>query len=107
AGTNAPVIPVYLDGLWGSIFSYRGGRFFWKWPRGWPYSISILFGRPIHSPTSAGQVRQTVQQLGVDAMDYRKDRETLCPRRFLRQCRRSRFRQKLADSSGQQLTGGR
>src|SRR5690606_10924645 len=32
AGTGCPVIPVYLHGLWGSIFSYRGGRFFWKWP---------------------------------------------------------------------------
>ena len=31
-GTGAPIIPVYLDELWGSIFSFRGGRFFWKWP---------------------------------------------------------------------------
>src|SRR5262249_21925065 len=23
-GTSAPVIPVYLDGLWGSIFSFKG-----------------------------------------------------------------------------------
>ena len=29
-GTGCPVIPVYLDELWGSIFSYSGGRFFWK-----------------------------------------------------------------------------
>ncbi|HAY80662.1 MAG TPA: acyl-[ACP]--phospholipid O-acyltransferase, partial [Planctomycetaceae bacterium] len=31
-GTDAPVIPVYLDELWGSIFSFNKGRFFWKWP---------------------------------------------------------------------------
>ena len=31
-GTGAPIIPVYLDELWGSIFSFRGGKFFWKWP---------------------------------------------------------------------------
>ena len=31
--TPVPVIPVYVDQLWGSIFSYYGGRLFWKWPR--------------------------------------------------------------------------
>ena len=40
-GTEVPLIPVYLDELWGSIFSFQGGRFFWKWPRRWPYPISI------------------------------------------------------------------
>ena len=34
--TGAPIIPVYLDELWGSIFSFRGGKFFWKWPTSQP-----------------------------------------------------------------------
>ena len=38
-GTGVPIIPVYLDELWGSIFSFQGGKFFWKWPRQWPYPI--------------------------------------------------------------------
>ena len=46
-GTDAPVIPVYLDGLWGSIFSFKGEKFFWKWPERLPYPMSIHFGRPI------------------------------------------------------------
>ncbi|MFN9042322.1 MAG: 1-acyl-sn-glycerol-3-phosphate acyltransferase, partial [Planctomyces sp.] len=32
-GTNAPVVPVCLDELWGSIFSYDQGKFLWKRPR--------------------------------------------------------------------------
>src|SRR5208283_91674 len=32
-----PVVPVYLSGVWGSIFSFDGGKFFWKWPRRIPY----------------------------------------------------------------------
>lgn len=107
SGTDAPVIPVYLDGLWGSIFSFRGGRFLWKMPRRWPYPVSILFGPPIVAPEGSGEVRQAVQQLGVEAMQYRKGREKLPPRLFLRQCRRSLFRPKFADSSGLQLTGGK
>ena len=35
-GVDAPIIPVCLDGVWGSIFSYQKGRFFWKLPRRLP-----------------------------------------------------------------------
>src|SRR5262249_19844942 len=36
-GVDVPIIPVNLDGVWGSIFSFAGGKFFWKWPRKVPY----------------------------------------------------------------------
>jgi len=61
--TAAPVVPVYLDGLWGSIFSYAGGRFFWKLPRRWRYPVLIRFGRPIYNPGSVDQVREAVLSL--------------------------------------------
>jgi acyl-[acyl-carrier-protein]-phospholipid O-acyltransferase/long-chain-fatty-acid--[acyl-carrier-protein] ligase len=63
-GTAAPVIPVYLGGLWGSIFSFERGKVFWKWPRRWPYPVSIRFGRPIAEPADTEQVRQVVAALG-------------------------------------------
>src|SRR5207248_9919431 len=30
---NAQVVPVWLDQLWGSIFSFQGGKFFRKFPK--------------------------------------------------------------------------
>lgn len=105
-GTGAPIIPVYLDELWGSIFSYSGGKFFWKWPRHWQYPVSIYFGKPIHEPKNVSQVRQAVQYLGVKAMEQRKGRQMVVPRQFLRQSRKSLFRLKLSDSTGQECTGG-
>jgi len=104
-GTQIPVIPVYLDELWGSIFSHKGGKFFWKWPSQWPYPVSILFGPAITNPGDVHQVRSAVQKLGVDAVEKRKDRERLLPRVFLRNCRKSLFRIKVADSMGTELTG--
>src|SRR6185437_12246029 len=80
-GTGAPVVPVYLHGLWGSIFSYRGGTFFWKRPRQWPYPVSILFGQPIHEPKETDVVRFAVQELGATAMEVGKNRE-LSPARL-------------------------
>ena len=43
---EAPVVPVWLDQLWGSIFSFQGGRFFKKWPRAMPYRVTVAFGQP-------------------------------------------------------------
>ena len=104
-GTGAPVVPVYLDELWGSIFSFQGGRFFWKRPRRWPYPVSIHFGPPLEEPLDVHRVRQAVQNLGVSAVQQRSSRTMILPRAFLRMCRRSFFRAKMADSSGAELKG--
>lgn len=103
--TGAPVVPVYLGGLWGSVFSFASGKFFWKRPRRWPYPISIHFGRPMGQPTHALEVRQAVQELEVVAMQKDEDRTMTLPRRFLRMCRRNLRHAKLADSTGVELTG--
>ncbi len=63
-GTDAPVVPVHIDGLWGSVFSFERGRYFWKWPRGWRRRVTLRIGLPIDNPGDAEQVRQTVIELG-------------------------------------------
>jgi acyl-[acyl-carrier-protein]-phospholipid O-acyltransferase/long-chain-fatty-acid--[acyl-carrier-protein] ligase len=105
-GTNAPLIPVYLDELWGSIFSFRGGRFFWKWPTALPRRVSIWFGPTLDDPKDIHDVRQAVQDLGAEAVAGRKQRTAALPRAMVRNCRKSMFRFKLADSTGVKLTGG-
>ena len=104
-GTKSPVVPIYLDELWGSIFSYHGGRAFWKWPRQWPYPVSILFGPPVEHPEDVQQVRQAVERLGVEAVERRKGRTMNLPKTFLKTCHRAWRRSKVADSTGADLTG--
>jgi acyl-[acyl-carrier-protein]-phospholipid O-acyltransferase/long-chain-fatty-acid--[acyl-carrier-protein] ligase len=106
-GTGCPVIPVYLHGLWGSIFSYRGGKFFWKWPRKWPYPVTIVFGEPVAEPRGPHHIRQRVEELGVSAVDIEKPRQLAPIRQFVRQCKSAGSRPKLADSSGLELTGAK
>lgn len=106
-GTGCPVIPVYLDELWGSIFSFSGGGFFWKLPRRWPYPVSISFGEQLADPDNVESVRQAVQCLGVDSVEARKNRILVPQRQAVRQLKKTRFRQKIADSSGTKLTGGK
>ena len=42
-----PLIPMWLDGAWGSIFSFERGRFFRKLPYRLPYGMTVAFGREI------------------------------------------------------------
>ncbi len=104
--TDAPVVPVYLDGLWGSIFSFESGKFFWKWPKRWPYPIDIHFGRSFTRPPDIQTVRREVERLGVQAVEQRANETAALIKTFIRRCKQRCFRPKIADSTGQELTGG-
>ena len=71
-GTDAPVIPVHLGELWGSIFSFERGKFFWKWPLKVPYPVSIVFGRPMVGIKDQQEVRLEVEALGYQTMQESK-----------------------------------
>ncbi len=62
-----PVIPVRLEGVWGSIFSFSGGRAFWKWPRRLPYPVTVRFGDPLPSSVSAAELREVLVTMGEAA----------------------------------------
>ena len=63
---DVPVVPVWLDQLWGSIFSFQGGRFFSKWPQHVPYPVTVAFGEPL-TPAQAdiATVREKLLILGA------------------------------------------
>ena len=46
-----PLIPMWCDGSWGSIFSFERGRFFSKLPRWSPVGMTLAFGPEI-DPTN-------------------------------------------------------
>ncbi len=105
-GTDAPVIPIYLDELWGSIFSLERGKSIWQWPKRLPYSISIHFGDLIESPDDIHTIRQAVLELGARAMEKRSDKITNLPSAFIRRCKERKHGSKVADSTGVDLGGG-
>src|SRR6202007_1477480 len=62
-GVDAPIIPVHLDGVWGSIFSFERWRFLWKMTRAIPYPVTVSFGKPMPSTATPFEVRSAVQEL--------------------------------------------
>ncbi len=105
-GVDAPVIPVALDGLSGSPSSFQQGRFVWRLPARIPYPVTVAFGKPLPSATTAFAARQAVQDLLAAAWSHRRDRMQTLPRQFVRTARRFPFRQAMADAQTPRLRFG-
>jgi acyl-[acyl-carrier-protein]-phospholipid O-acyltransferase/long-chain-fatty-acid--[acyl-carrier-protein] ligase len=101
---DVPIIPVNLDGVWGSIFSFAGGRFLWKLPRHIPYPVRVTFGAPLPSTATSQEARQAVQDLGAEAFERRKRHMRPLPRTFLYTARRHPFRFAMADGQTPKLS---
>jgi acyl-[acyl-carrier-protein]-phospholipid O-acyltransferase/long-chain-fatty-acid--[acyl-carrier-protein] ligase len=104
-GRNVPIIPVHLDNLWGSIFSYSGGRFIWKMPPRIPYPVTVSFGPPLPPNTTPQEARQAVQELSEVSWRSRKAHRRPLHHSFVRSMRRHPFRLVFADSSRPHVSG--
>ncbi len=93
---SAPVIPIYLDGLWGHPLSLKSGR--WSLRR----AVTIHIGVPLHGTASAQEMRQRVVELSASTGCG----ETLS-HGFVRSARRNWRAAALADSTGTRLSYGR
>ena len=100
---DAPIVPVGLDGVWGSIFSFYRGRFLWKIPRRRPYPITVNYGHPMPSSATPFEVRQAVQDLLAEAWQNRKQRMNPLSRLLIRTARRHPFRFAMADAQNQKV----
>src|SRR2546423_3224320 len=103
-GVNVPIVPVNLDGVWGSIFSFAGGKFLWKFPRQIPYPARVTFGKPLPPTAMAQEVRRAVQDLGAEAFARRKKRMHTLPESFIYSARRHPFRFAMADGQRPKLS---
>lgn len=98
-GRTVPIIPVHLDRVWGSIFSFNRGRFLWKMPERLPYPVTVSFGTPLPSHTTAHELRGKIQELGEAAWQLRKPSRRPLHREFIWSMRRYPFRLAMADQT--------
>jgi len=103
---EAPIIPVCVDGVWGSVFSFHQRRFFWKAPRRLPHPVTLSFGAPLPAASTAFQVRSVIQALNTDAWPHRRKGMKLLHRALVRRARRNPFRFAMADARTAKLTFG-
>jgi acyl-[acyl-carrier-protein]-phospholipid O-acyltransferase/long-chain-fatty-acid--[acyl-carrier-protein] ligase len=106
-GLDVPIVPVYLDRVWGSIFSFKGGRFFWKWPVRVPYPVTVAFGRPLPSKATAAEVRLALQTVGCELAMQRRPVDESLGRQFVRTAKHEWGTFAMADATATPMTFGR
>jgi acyl-[acyl-carrier-protein]-phospholipid O-acyltransferase / long-chain-fatty-acid--[acyl-carrier-protein] ligase len=105
-GVKAPIIPVCLDGVWGSVFSFAQGTFMRKLPKEFLHPVTVTFGKRMQSTATPLEVRQAVQELQSDAWPMRKRHMKTVHWSFIGTARTNWRRFAMADSSGKQVTFG-
>lgn len=106
-GIDAPIIPMHLDRVWGSIFSFKGGRFIWKWPQRIPYHVTVSYGSAMPAESKAPEIRRAVQELASAAVEFRKKEMQPLHREFIIEARRHSLRFSMADGQNPHVNFGR
>ncbi len=69
---KCPILPVWVDGTWGSIFSFERWRFFKKVPYRVPYGLSIAIGGEItEEKPDRALVRAAMMKTSAAAVELR------------------------------------
>jgi acyl-[acyl-carrier-protein]-phospholipid O-acyltransferase/long-chain-fatty-acid--[acyl-carrier-protein] ligase len=83
---GVPIIPAFIDGVWGSVFSFAGNTYLWKSPRLMPTPVFVQFGAPIpHEQATPAHARKVLLDLGAEAFEERP----ILRRHLGRECVRS------------------
>jgi len=99
--TGVPIIPAYIGGAWGNIFSYARNRHIYLNR----YPMHILFGTPL-AADQASQVRTAVMELSVRYFEARKHQRLPLADAFVRTARRNWSHPSVNDTTGKSLTYG-
>jgi acyl-[acyl-carrier-protein]-phospholipid O-acyltransferase / long-chain-fatty-acid--[acyl-carrier-protein] ligase len=65
--TGASLIPFYMQGLWGSTYSFAKGGFFNSLRSARFRNLTIHFGTPVANDISSKELRRIVQDLSIEA----------------------------------------
>jgi acyl-[acyl-carrier-protein]-phospholipid O-acyltransferase/long-chain-fatty-acid--[acyl-carrier-protein] ligase len=106
-GTNAPIIPVYLGGAWGSIFSHAGRGRYRNHRLRIPYPMHIHIGSPLPSSAEPHEVRLAVQELGSAYHEKAQSQKGSLATGMIKSARRFWGHPFVSDTTGKRLTQGK
>lgn len=67
---KVPIIPVFMDGLWGGMLSYKGSLSFIKMPKKIPHRFTVVYGEALESDKANVEIlRECYQSLSALALD--------------------------------------
>ncbi|MEM9588846.1 MAG: AMP-binding protein, partial [Planctomycetota bacterium] len=102
---DAVVVPMWLEGMWGSIFSYSGGKFFFKKPDRLRRRVTLRIGKPLPADTPLDTLRQQVQLLGSESGIQEREQLPHLASQVVRVWRKRGGQIQAADSTGVEVSG--
>ena len=74
-GSDAPIIPMYIDGLYGHPLSLKDGKMFASWDMAWRPVITIRIGEPIYGSITPEELRNRVLELSpyASSVSFKED----------------------------------
>lgn len=107
--SGARVLPVWLESLWGSVFSYSKEKVFWKIPERLPYEAQVFFGTPLAAEElEPAKVRSLIYDLSAEALSARGEFQQHLAFACLRGLKGRQFKTVIVDAfqNGKSLKGG-
>ncbi len=108
AGVDAPVIPVFLGGIWSTrfsryrtIFEHRKAPFRWRCP------VEVVVGEPLPASTKSWEIQAAVRSLSRVQYDARRGPQRSVALAFVRAARKHFRQSAIYDTSGRELSFGK
>jgi acyl-[acyl-carrier-protein]-phospholipid O-acyltransferase/long-chain-fatty-acid--[acyl-carrier-protein] ligase len=103
---DAPIIPVALDGALGGPWSYQRGHFLHLVTAHCPHPVTVSFGKPLPANSTPFAVREAVQELQVNAWQFRRAQMQPLHRNLIRMARRHPHRFAMTDATAGKVSFG-
>jgi acyl-[acyl-carrier-protein]-phospholipid O-acyltransferase/long-chain-fatty-acid--[acyl-carrier-protein] ligase len=105
-GTSYSIVPTYIGGSWGSIFSYFYGKPVSTLPKKIRLPIGIHFGKAMPANSNAFQIRQRVMELSCDYFNSLKSTGRSLADHFVQIARKNWSRKCISDATSKKLSYG-
>ena len=102
-GTNAPIVPFYIQGLWGSRYSQASECV--NRPQVFNRVISVGYGKMLPVGTSEEVINRELHFLGADIWNVAMDQSQSTIPLWFKAMRKRRFRPILIDPAGNHVNG--
>ena len=103
---ESPVIPLSIDGMWGSVLSFAEGQTLSRWPRGfYRRRLTLSFGPCLPAGTPTSIARMALQEQAAHAVRSRMTETRSAATDVPRWCRRFGGSVVAVDADGTQWTG--
>ncbi len=63
-GVDCPIVPIYIEGMWGHPLSRKGGEAFRSWDGWFRRRVTVRVGKPVSPYTPPEELRQIVIETG-------------------------------------------